>query len=149
MQYFETLNIEGIQDALILLDIDGTIATDSQTDVSRGVVKKIETLKQQNQIVLCSNSNDHERNHKVAKLLGLKYLETNLKKPRKAILNLVDCTPFTHKIVIGDKLTTDGLFAKNIGARFIKVKRIESKEEDLYTKCIYWVDDLLSKFLVK
>mgnify|MGYP002813994512 CR=1 FL=1 len=71
--------------------------------------------------------------------------DTDLRKPSKNILELVDESPFKDKLVIGDKFLTDGLFAKNIGAEFTKVARIESENDRFYIKFLYWIDDLASK----
>ena len=50
-------------------------------------------------------------------------------------------------IIIGDKILTDGLFARHIGATFIKVERYKSKKDRLITKIIYRLDDLCQYLL--
>ena len=52
-------------------------------------------------------------------------------------------------LVIGDKFLTDGLFAKNIGAEFIKAKRKISGQESILIKLINLFDDLLCLLLGK
>lgn len=145
MPTFDKLNTNEIKDCLILLDIDGTIAEDNQLKVSVDNLSVINKLKQNNQIYLCSNSRNHERNRKIAENVGLTYLDTDIRKPSKKILDLIDHSPFTKRLVIGDKFLTDGLFAKNIKADFIKTNRITSQNDRFPIKFLYWIDDLVFK----
>ncbi len=147
MPTFDKLNTDEIKDCLILLDIDGTIAEDNQLKVSVNNVSVINKLKQNNQIYLCSNSRNHERNRKIADHVGLTYLDTDIRKPSKKILDLIDHSPFTKRLVIGDKFLTDGLFAKNIKADFIKTDRITSQNDRFSIKLLYWIDDLVSRLI--
>lgn len=140
---FNQISSDEIRDNLILLDIDGTITQDDRQDVESEIIDRINELKKYNQIYLCSNSRNHDRNRAVASSCGLKYLDTDIRKPSKKILNLIDVIPFKKRLVIGDKFLTDGLFAKRIKADFIKVKRITSKNDKLYIKFLYWIDDLV------
>lgn len=145
MQSFQDLNISGLKGYVIFLDIDGTLTDDNEVELSEATLRKIRELEANNQLYLCSNSRNHERNRKVAELSGVKYLDTDLRKPSKKILELVDESPFKEKLVIGDKFLTDGLFAKNIGAEFTKVTRFASANDRLHIKFLYWIDDLASK----
>lgn len=147
MQAFQELNIVGLSGFLILLDIDGTLINDNAADLTEEALKKVRELEANNQIYLCSNSPNRERNLKVAELSGLEYIDTDLRKPSKKILELVDHSPFKKRLVIGDKFFTDGLFAKNIKAEFIKVKRIESEHDRAHVKFLYWIDDLASRMI--
>ncbi len=143
MEFFSKINTSKIKKKFILLDIDGTLTYDAGIEVSDSTKKKVNELKKHNEIVLCSNRNNHQRNRKVANLLNVDYLETDYRKPSKKIL-----TTFTTQkplLVIGDKLLTDKLFAKRIGAEFILVKRIRSKKETLLSKLIYGIDDFYAK----
>jgi len=145
MRSFKNLNASGLKGYQIFLDIDGTLTDDNKVELSEATLRKIRELEANNQLYLCSNSRNHDRNRKVAELSGVKYIDTDLRKPSKKILELVGQSPFKEKLVIGDKFLTDGLFAKNIGAEFTKVARIESKNDRLYIKILYWIDDLASK----
>lgn len=147
MNLFEELNIVDLKDYLIFLDIDGTIINDNEHKVSKENLKIIDELKKYNQLYLCSNSQNRDRNIKVAGLVDTEYIDTDLRKPSKKILDLIDHTPFAKKLVIGDKFLTDGLFAKNIKAEFIKVKRITSENDRFYIKFLYWIDDLFCKIV--
>ena len=90
MPTFDKLNTNEIKDCLILLDIDGTIAKDDQLEVSDENLAVINRLKQNNQIYLCSNSRNHKRNKAIADNVGLTYLDTDIRKPSKKILDLID-----------------------------------------------------------
>ncbi|MFZ2523213.1 MAG: decaprenyl-phosphate phosphoribosyltransferase, partial [Minisyncoccia bacterium] len=48
-------------------------------------------------------------------------------------------------IVVGDKYLTDGLFALNLKADFIKVERVLSGRESLKTRITYFLDDFVWK----
>lgn len=147
MQSFQNLNISGLNGYVIFLDIDGTLVDDNKIELDEATLKKVWELEMNNQLYLCSNSRNHERNRKVGELAGVEYLDTDLRKPSKKILDLVDHAPFKNRLVIGDKFLTDGLFAKNIKAEFVKVKRVESKNDRLYIKFLYWIDDIASKII--
>ena len=147
MQSFEALSITGLKGFLIFLDIDGTLINDNAADLTEETLRKIHRLEANNQVYLCSNSPNRERNLEVAAQTGLEYIDTNLRKPSRKILELVDHSPFKDKLVIGDKFFTDGLFARNIKATFIKVKRLESPHDRLHVKFLYWIDDLASRII--
>jgi len=147
MNTFSNLDISKLKNYLILLDIDGTLINDDEFNLTEATIKKVVDLKKENKIYLCSNSRNHDRNNKVAHLIGADYLETDLKKPSKKILDLISHTEYKKKLVIGDKLLTDGLFAKNIKADFIKVSRIRSKNDKIYIRILYWIDDLIARII--
>ena len=146
MKKFSALNTEKIKDYIIFLDIDGTLAYDDRTEVSKEVLKKLETIKKDNRVYLCSNSRNHKRNRKIAEITETEYLDTDRRKPDKKITHLIK-EKEGKKLVIGDKLLTDGLFAKNIGADFIQVERLKSGNERLYIRLLYFIEDLISKII--
>jgi predicted HAD superfamily phosphohydrolase YqeG len=143
MKPFTQIQTAKIKGYFILLDIDGTLTYDSGTDMSADTKKKVSELKAQNEIVLCSNRNDHVRNRKVADILNVKYLETNHRKPSKKILKTFKTK--NPLLVIGDKFLTDGYFAKRIKADLVMVKRIRSAKETWVSKGIYLIDDTFAR----
>lgn len=143
---FDQLNTEIFKNFIIILDIDGTITADASEKVSRGITEVISGLKKNNELYLCTNSKNSARNGKIGSFLGLKTIE-GFRKPNKKILYLIENSQNKPYLVIGDKFLTDGIFAKRINARFIKVERIISGKESFLNKLIYWADDLISKFL--
>jgi predicted HAD superfamily phosphohydrolase YqeG len=144
---FLKLDISKITNYTILLDIDGTLTHDGSDDISEEVLAAIKELQETNKIYLCSNKKNHERNHKVAEQTGIPYLETDLRKPSKKILELLPKDSPKDLLVIGDKFLTDGLFAHNIKAKFLKVGRITSSSSTFFTKLTYLIDDLAAKLL--
>ena len=126
-KFFEELDTPW-QGAVIFLDIDGTLRPDGEKDMSPQVLIKLEGLKAQNAVRLISNKG------------------SKIKKPSRVVADGVDIDG-KKVIVIGDKFLTDYLFAKNIGAEFIKVRRKLSGHESFFVKFTYWIDDLLNTCL--
>jgi len=147
---FKDLNID-FSEKIILLDVDGTLVEDSSHEVEVGVVKMVDELKLNNVVYLCTNSMDKDRNSVIEEKLSLKIVNLMHKKPNKRILQELsvkhgEIDP-SKIIVIGDKYLTDGVFAKNIGAKFIKVERITAGYEKIHIKLFNIFDDLVYKSL--
>ena len=147
MKLFQDTDFDGIEGYVIFLDIDGTLSNDDEAVLSEKTVAKVAQMKRKNEVHLCSNSRNHDRNRKVGELAGVDYLDTDLRKPSRKLLGLVEHHAEAKRLVIGDKFLTDGIFARRIKARFIKVKRIESERDRFYIKFLYWIDDLVSKII--
>lgn len=145
MKLFIELDPKNIQGYFIFLDIDGTLAHDKLSSVEDATIQQVAVLKKDNEIVLCSNRNDHNRNKEVAELTKVPYLHTNLRKPSRRILKLVENQGEKPLMVIGDKFLTDGLFAKRIEAKFVKVERLTSHRDGFLTKLVYGLDNLAFK----
>lgn len=116
--------------AVIFLDVDGTLRPDGDQEMSPEVLKKLAELKAGNEVNLTSNKGN------------------KTKKPSRRAAEGVDLKG-KKAVVIGDKFLTDGLFAKNIGAEFIKVKRKISGRESFFIKLTYLIDDIVSGILWK
>lgn len=141
---FSELNVEKIKNYLIVLDIDGTVVCDGHSALSEEAVKKIGELKKNNKLYFCSNSRDQKRNNEIAELAGVLSVDFCGRKPRKKSLQNIENKGNLPILIVGDKFLTDGLLAKNIGADFIKVKRLNGKES-LLNNFIYFIDDLADK----
>ncbi|MDO8430340.1 MAG: hypothetical protein Q7S73_03160 [bacterium] len=141
---FEELNLN-LEGRIIFLDIDGTLIADgSQLDFEPKILNKINFLRQKNQIFLCTNSSDRIRSNKIERALSLPIATYNHKKPSSKIIKELGIGKENKNfLVIGDKVLIDGLFALNIGAEFIKVKRKISGQESLVIKLINLADDLI------
>ncbi len=138
---FEQLS-EKISGATVFLDVDGTLMPDDSLAVSEVVLSKVKELAEHNQVLLCTNKRDIERWEKLEALLGLPVITKRHKKPSKKVLEEAgEVGP--NRVVIGDKYLTDGLFAKRIGARFLKVERKLSGRETAMTRAFNFFDDLL------
>lgn len=145
MNYFEELNID-FENQTVLLDADGTlVADDGSFDISRPVLDKISELKRNNTVFLCVNSYDKIRKNKLEEIIGLPILNKKYRKPNRKIVSVLERSGPHHYLVIGDKFLTDGLFAKNIGGKFIKVRRKISGQESILVKLINSIDDIASK----
>lgn len=145
--YFEEINLD-LKGRIIFLDLDGTLVPDSGLSFDAAVLRQIEKLKAVNRIFLCTNSNNKIRNGQIEKTLGLFIVTHDHKKPSPRVLQTLGLSGKPNNLsVIGDKYLTDGIFAKNIGAEFIKVKRKISGKEDVFIKLINFIDDCIWKLI--
>jgi predicted HAD superfamily phosphohydrolase YqeG len=112
--------------ALVVLDVDGTLVPDCGRRASRAAIGKVIELKERgNEIRLCSNSRRGDYAERLAALasqLDVGVCPVMFRKPSKLVLSGLDWRG-RELIVIGDKDLTDGLLARRAGARFIKVRR--------------------------
>lgn len=139
--FFEDLAINCCN-KIIFLDIDGTLLPDSECLLSDRIVEAINTLAKNNEIHLCTNSRNHGRNKKIEKQLHLKIINLEHKKPNFKILQTVCLNSNKQFVVIGDKFLTDFLFAKNIKADFLMVRRKLSRKESTKIKFYNTIDDI-------
>jgi HAD superfamily phosphatase (TIGR01668 family) len=123
--YFEQHSFD-FRDALVALDVDGTIVADSEDSASPPVLAQVRALKAAgNEIQLCSNSRRADyakRLDRLAAQLEITVCPVRFRKPSVAAIAALD-RKGRALIVIGDKDLTDGLLARRVGARFIKVRR--------------------------
>lgn len=131
---------------LILLDVDGTIVSDSTSILTEKTKSIIFLMREDNDIYLCSNSSDRDRIEELAYVLEVKVVESRYKKPSTKILDYLPTG--RDVIVIGDKWLTDGLFAININASFIKVKSQINGEERLVIIIINCIDITIGRFIL-
>jgi predicted HAD superfamily phosphohydrolase YqeG len=123
--YFEQHAFD-FRDSLVALDVDGTIVADSEDSVSATVLAQVRALKAAgNEIQLCSNSRRPDygaRLNRLAAQLEITVCPVPFRKPSISAVAALD-RKGRSLIVIGDKDLTDGLLARRVGARFIKVRR--------------------------
>ena len=123
--YFEQHAFD-FRDALVALDVDGTIVADSEDNVSPAVLAQVRAMKAAgNEIQLCSNSRRPDyamRLNRLASQLEITVCPVPFRKPSTSAVAALD-RKGRSLIVIGDKDLTDGLLARRVGARFIKVRR--------------------------
>jgi len=122
---FERLAID-VANSLVILDIDGTLVPDCGRIASAAAVEKVIELKRRgNEVRLCSNSrrgNYAQRLDAIAAQLEVGACPVVFRKPSKLAISGLDRNG-RALVVIGDKDLTDGLLARRVGARFIKVRR--------------------------
>jgi HAD superfamily hydrolase (TIGR01662 family) len=123
--YFEQ-NAFDLADALIVLDVDGTLVPDCGRTASAAVLRKVNELKGRgNEVCLCSNSRRGDYAERLAVLaaqLDVGVCATAVRKPNRQVLSGLE-RKGREIVVIGDKDLTDGLLACRAGTRFIKVRR--------------------------
>ena len=141
--FFDELDVNQINNYLIILDVDGCVVADGGQELSASIKQKILELSQSNEIFFCSNKNYGERLRQLSAQAGIGFLDTIYKKPSKKILRSVRNENGKPLLVVGDKFLTDGVWAKRIGAKFIKVKRLTTSNDKFLIKIIYWLDDLI------
>lgn len=147
---FSEYDFGEIRDSIILLDVDGTLGPHDLISVSESVSKQITAFsKNGNLIYIMSNNKDRERNKKLAEELHIEYLETKHRKPNVRVIESVRHL-FGKKpiVVIGDKILTDGLFARRIKATFIHVKREKSPFDPKLVKFQYLLDWMVEKVII-
>lgn len=145
MKYFVEIDSQTIKNSVILLDIDGTLKPDGAA-LATGVREKVEELNQINEIYLCTNKKNHPINRNLAANLGVKYLESNWRKPNPRLISYLELKK-RPLVIIGDKFLTDGLLAYFVDAQFIWVKRLRSFNEGRSKRFSYWLDNWLGRFL--
>lgn len=147
LEYFENLNTASIKDALIFLDIDGTLVADNENCPSEEVLKKVKSLSERNVVWLCSNNFNVGRNKTMHRLTGLSIIRGH----RKPSMKILDCVSDEERampmLVIGDKVITDGLFAWRISARFIKVKRKTNSTDRWFVRIYNLTDNIVYNLL--
>ncbi|MBI4101387.1 MAG: hypothetical protein HY443_00290 [Candidatus Nealsonbacteria bacterium] len=150
-KFLRELKVDEIKNYLIFLDIDGTLVEEKGSLVDEATAAKVETLKGGNKIYLCSNKKKSDRNIAVSEFLRLPLLDSPYKKPDKRILDFIPeqdrkDRPF---LVVGDRFLIDGLFARNLGAKFIKVKKLIPGKRGLIAKVAYLIDDAFYRLFGK
>ncbi len=131
-----------ITGATVFLDVDGTLMPDNSLTATDVVLAKVKELAVNNRVLLCTNKRNPDRWAMLETLFGLPVITRRHKKPSRKVLDEAGGIG-RSRVVIGDKYLTDGLFAKRIGARFLKVERKLSGRETVMTKAVNFFDDLL------
>lgn len=147
MKLFSELDAS-IEKNIIFLDIDGTLTEEGSDRISSKVLRKLAEFKKKNDVYLCSNSDNVRRNKKVAKVCGVPYLDTPLRKPNKKLAELVKNKTKKPLLVIGNLAVKDGRLAKNIGGTFIQVKTLVGAGEPWLNRVFYFLDaKIFSRFI--
>lgn len=137
-----SIDPDSLRGYLVFIDIDGTLTVDGGSKVASPIQVWVKNLASVARVHLISNRKDHHRNTRIAQMLGVFYLETGLRKPNPEIFKQISGSFAIPCIVIGDKCLTDGLFAKKIGAKFLKVRRMVGPRESIFIRFLYFIDDI-------
>jgi predicted HAD superfamily phosphohydrolase YqeG len=144
LRYFEQLTF-GFKNALVILDVDGTIVADCGHDASGAVIARVRALQTAgNEIRLCSNSRRGDyaaRLEHLASQLEVGVCPVSFRKPSTLAISGLERNG-RELVVIGDKDLTDGLLARRIGARFIKVLRKLDPADRLASRVANLIDNV-------
>lgn len=146
-KFFSELETKNWDNKTIIVDVDGTLTMDGSSQIDEVVKVKIKELTIRNHVFLFSNRKSLKRNQNLENLLQIKFIESAHKKPNKKVLDKLGENLKTNIVVIGDKTITDGFFAKNIGAEFVKVEHLRGGSDSLMTSITYLFDDILANFI--
>ncbi len=135
MASFLDMSVDRYKGYSILLDVDGTLCTDGENEISFAYKEKVQQLALHNTVYLFSNGK-RERNEKLAEELGVKVLLPLWRKPFPWIRGYIS----KPVVVVGDKYTTDGAFALLRGYSLYKVKSMRGTTESTLARWGYWVD---------
>jgi len=129
-------------DSTIILDIDGVLMADSEKTISEEIINHVQELKRNNDVQVVTNSFIKERCRYVSEVLQIPWVDSPYKKPSIHILNYMNYDSKKPLIMIGDKILTDGIFAKRIGAEAIMMQRRIRTNDRLVIKFTYLIDDI-------
>jgi len=131
--------------ALVILDVDGTIVADCGHDASGAVVAQVRALTAAgNEICLCSNSRRGDyaaRLEQLASQLEVGVCPVSFRKPSRLAISGLE-RQGRELIVIGDKDLTDGLLARRADAHFIKVRRKLDPADRLSSRIANLIDNV-------
>jgi len=140
MKYFRELDIGYFEDALVFLDIDGTLTADKSKSIGKHEREKVEEIKKVAKEIFLVSNGLPERTKEIAGSLGVSNILTGHSKPNPKVLNKLH---HNGGIVVGDKFMTDGLLSVFTGLPFLKVKNILHEKEGLANRGIYFIDNFL------
>lgn len=143
---FKDINFDDIQGCTILLDVDGTLVSDGMREVDVHTRENVARLSISNKVFLCSNKHDVVRDAALAHALGVERLQFFIMKP--FVPSAAQLPSGRPLVVIGDKYVTDGLWAKRLGARFIKTDHVVSSSESWRVRLVYGIDNFVSSCIV-
>jgi predicted HAD superfamily phosphohydrolase YqeG len=131
--------------AVVVLDVDGTLMPDCGRSASVAVIDKVNELKGRgNEVWLCSNSRRRayaQRLAAIASQLQVNACPGAFRKPSTLALSGID-RKGRQLVIIGDKDMTDGLLARWSGAQFIKVRRKVDPADRPVSRLTSLIDDL-------
>ena len=146
-KYFKELEVKEWSGNTIIVDVDGTLLADGNSELDPLAVKKMHEMNLANSVFLFSNRWASGRDAELEKELQVPFLKSPFKKPNKKVIDGLPDRLKNNMVVIGDKILTDGLFAKNIKADFVKVKRLTSDKDSALVRLSYVIDNFAGRFI--
>lgn len=138
---FEDLDTAEFAGAALIVDVDGTITHDGGATVSAERAAALQRLAAVAASVTLVSNGSRERTRMIAEAHGVDFLDTPHRKPgRRALETFAGAG--SPLFVLGDKALTDGLFAANVGARFVPIARVRHDTDTRGTRAMYVADDL-------
>ncbi len=142
MKFFRELDVREYEGKTVILDLDGTLVADGSVLLGQeeeSVLKNL--IHSADRVVILSNSL-RDRKSELEARYGITVLQSVVSKPSRRAF--ADIAPTEEVVVIGDKVLTDGLFAKNIGGQFVHVKHLADAKESLFVRVSYAVDSFVT-----
>ncbi|PCH92090.1 hypothetical protein COB80_00630 [Candidatus Kaiserbacteria bacterium] len=130
-----------LENRTIILDIDGVLMADGEKTLSQEIIEYVTTLKLHNDVVIISNNFSDKRCEYTSKTLGVPWINTPYKKPSTRIMKYLKYDTTKPLIMIGDKVLTDGIFAKRIDAEAIMLTRRTNVDDRTIIVLTYIIDD--------
>lgn len=144
--FFRDLDPKIFQGTTVLLDLDGTIVPDGAVVLANGEDETLRRIVAVAGRVIVVSNNLRNRDVVLKEHYRLHVALGSAKKPSK---NAVGEFVFEEPtVVVGDKYITDGMFAHNLRARFIHVRRLENDSESFFVRMSYALDSLFKFFFV-
>jgi predicted HAD superfamily phosphohydrolase YqeG len=142
MRPFSEVAFESLEPKTILIDVDGTLMSDGEREVSAVVRERVRAIGARHELYVCTNNRSQGRTRAVACDLGIPLIETAYRKPDPRVTS--GLSPKYPLLVVGDKFLTDRLFALAVGAEFICVARDTSPKDRFAARVAYLFDDAVS-----
>jgi HAD superfamily phosphatase (TIGR01668 family) len=131
--------------AALLIDVDNTLLSPYETQISPLLKTWIETMAKDHMILLCTN-NFTNRQFTVGKDLNLPILMRSFKPFPMKVLSYLRSHQLdvNSVIVIGDQALTDVLLAKWLKRPYILIKPMET-DKHMLTRCIRFFESAVIK----
>lgn len=141
---FRNIDVAALPPGQVVLDLDGTLVLDGAEEVGAEESRALECLTRERAVFLVTNKGG-KRAAQIAERAGVVYIQHDSKKPDPRIARLLPGA--TERVVLGDKVLTDGLFAFLTGARFVQITPLRAETERLSTRVLYAVDASMARIV--
>lgn len=140
-------SVKDVRGRIILLDVDGTLLPDGAPKMDEGARNAVARLRQWNTVYLVSNGDDTARVARFAYELEVDIAPAGVPAGKPFARAARGISSERPLLVIGDKFITDGLFARALGAPFLRVRSKRSGLERFSVRVSYMLESVVSWFL--